>query len=83
MEIDKFLKAYVKKIVESPDVVEIEQVVSAQGHSFVICVAKADVGRVIGRDGAMISSIKAFISGVRAKSDLFYQVSVRAIEDGR
>lgn len=83
MKIKKFLELYVKKIAEIPEVVRIEQVDAKEGHSFVICVAKSDVGRVIGKDGAMISSIKAFISGVRAKSDLFCQVSVKAIEDER
>jgi predicted RNA-binding protein YlqC (UPF0109 family) len=40
-----------------------------------------DVGRVIGKDGRMISSIKTIISGCKPKGGANYKVNVKPIEE--
>ncbi len=37
-----------------------------------------DVGRLIGRDGKMVGSLKTFISGTKAKDGKNYRIAVQA-----
>ncbi|CBG39600.1 KH domain-containing protein [Helicobacter mustelae] len=79
--IQDFLTAYVKKIVEKPEVISVQETKTEDGYDFVIFAANCDVGRIIGKEGKMISSIKAFISGCKAKNGLNYRVSAKAIDE--
>ncbi|BCZ17774.1 hypothetical protein NHP190003_10560 [Helicobacter sp. NHP19-003] len=40
-----------------------------------------DMGRVIGKDGKMVSALKAFISGVKAKDGFSYKIVVVAAKN--
>ncbi|EFX42806.1 hypothetical protein HSUHS1_0880 [Helicobacter suis HS1] len=40
-----------------------------------------DMGRVIGKDGKMVSALRTFISGVKVKDGLSYKIIVLASEN--
>lgn len=77
--VEKFLRDYVKKIVQYPQEVSVSIESTQDGFkNIVIHTSGADIGRVIGKDGKMISSLKTFISGAKAKSGFTYRVVVQA-----
>ncbi|MDL0080650.1 MULTISPECIES: KH domain-containing protein [Helicobacter] len=78
--VEKFLETYVKKIVASPDKVSIR---SSQGDGvrlLDVFVSVDDMGRVIGKDGRMIVSLKTFVSGCKAKDGMTYKITVHPCE---
>ncbi|MDO7253255.1 KH domain-containing protein [Helicobacter cappadocius] len=77
--VEQFLENYVKKIVQHPDKVSISVAPTMDGcRSIVIYTSPLDIGRVIGKDGKMISALKTFISGAKAKDGLTYKIVVQA-----
>ncbi len=76
--VEEFVAEYAKLIVNYPD--EIEVVQSQQGNvkEIVIYTHKDDVGKLIGKEGKMIGSIKTMISGCKAKDSLSYRINVEA-----
>ena len=78
--VENFLEDYIKKIVRHPQLVSIEKNTSQDGYEFIIYVANEDIGKVIGRDGKMITSIKAFINGCKAKDGLTYKVMAKSAD---
>lgn len=77
--VEKFLEDYVKKIVQHPeDVSTFVAPISDGCKSVVIYASAQDIGRVIGKDGKMISALKTFISGSKAKDGLTYKIVVQA-----
>ncbi|MDU7693363.1 MAG: KH domain-containing protein [Helicobacter sp.] len=79
MDVSKFIDCYIKKIVQKPDLVRIECIKVSNGYDYIIWVHPSDMGRVVGKNGSMIASIKAFVAGVRAKNGQFYKVSAKAL----
>lgn len=79
--VDKFLKTYIQKIVSKPDDVDVIQNISHDGnlYNITIRVNEADIGRIIGKNGKMISSIKVFISACKAKDKIGYKIAVESI----
>lgn len=77
--IEDFLVQYTKRIVKNPDCVKVEKTKTAEGYDFIIFAATEDIGKIVGKDGKMIASIKAFISGCKAKNGLNYKVMAKAI----
>lgn len=76
--VEKFLEDYVKKIVQHPEDVSTSVATVADGcKSVVIYTSAHDIGRVIGKDGKMISALKTFISGSKAKDGLTYKIVVQ------
>ncbi|PAF53704.1 RNA-binding protein [Helicobacter sp. 13S00482-2] len=77
--VEQFLENYVKKIVQDPHKVRISGTPIINGcKSIVIYTSPVDIGRVIGKDGKMISALKTFISGAKAKDGLTYKIVVQA-----
>lgn len=77
LPVQNFLEVYVKKIVKYPDSVRVDV---SQGkrsdYLFLIQVAEEDVGKVIGKDGKMVSALKNVISACKAKDNVSYELVV-------
>ncbi|PAF50894.1 RNA-binding protein [Helicobacter sp. 13S00401-1] len=77
--VEDFLKHYTQKIVANKDAVSIKKTMKEMDFCEIeIYVASSDVGRLIGKDGKMISAIKTFISACKAKDGISYKVSVQS-----
>lgn len=75
--IEDFLKAYAKKIISKPQSIDIKINNANDGIcEITILVDSDDVGRLIGREGRMVSSLKTFISGVKAKNGKHYKIAI-------
>ncbi|MCH5313390.1 MAG: KH domain-containing protein [Helicobacter sp.] len=77
--VEDFIREYAKKIVNKPEAIDI-QITNAPDNTYeILILADAqDVGRLIGRDGKMVGSLKTFISGTKAKDGKNYRIAVQA-----
>jgi len=74
-----FLLSYAKLLVSNPEDISIE--ISEVDESFdeiTIFANSEDIGKLIGKEGRMINSIKTVISGCKAKGGKNYRVNVKA-----
>ncbi len=72
----------VKSLVDNPDQVEVHEVDDQSGTIVEVSVAQPDMGRVIGKSGRVINSIRSIVQVAAAKRG--QRVSVEIIEeDGR
>ena len=79
--VEKFIEEFAKLIVDKPEVVRIERNDIDDTFSEIIIYSdKGDVGKLIGKDGKMISSIKTVIGGCKVKENRSYRVLVKANE---
>ena len=73
-----FLNAYTKLLVENPDDISIEIEEVDEGFDEITIFANSeDVGKLIGKQGRMINSIKTVIAGCKAKGGKSYRVNVK------
>ncbi len=80
--VQDFIVEYVKLIAKYPEEISIEsQKIDENLTELFLYVHPSDIGKVIGRDGRMISSIKTIISGCKPKGGPSYKVSVKAKEN--
>ncbi|MBE0492157.1 MAG: KH domain-containing protein [Sulfurospirillum sp.] len=80
--IDKFLEDFAKLLVDKPELVRVEKNDIDETFCEVIVYAdKVDTGKLIGKDGKMINSLKTLISGCKAKDGKSYRVSVKANDE--
>ena len=78
--VQDFIEKYAKLIAEHKDDISIERKDVDESFSEIIINArKEDAGRLIGKDGKMISSIKSIIGGCKAKEDRAYRIIVKVI----
>lgn len=79
--VTEFLNAYAKLLVEHPDDISIEISEVDEGFDEITIFANSsDIGKLIGKQGRMINSIKTVISGCKAKGGKNYRVNVKAVE---
>jgi len=79
--VSDFLLSYAKLLVNNPEDVSIE--ISSNDENFdeiIIFANSEDVGKLIGKEGRMINSIKTVISGCKAKGAGSYHLNVKAIQ---
>jgi len=79
--VEAFLSSYTKLLVEHPEDISIE--IEEMDESFdeiTIFANSEDIGKLIGKQGRMINSIKTVISGCKAKGGKNYRVNVKAAE---
>ena len=69
----------VKSLVDQPDEVYVEEVPSGGATIVELRVARADMGRVIGKGGRIINSIRSLLQVAAAKQGS--RVSLELIED--
>ncbi len=80
--VDEFLKTFAKLIADNPDNVKVKRVdVDDTFCEVIIYADKGDTGKLIGRDGKMINSIKTVISACKAKDGKSYRITVKANEE--
>lgn len=63
-----FVEQLVCSIVESPDSVEIREETQGSTRTFFVKVAESDVGKIIGKNGRVVSAVRSVVSAVAAKS---------------
>ena len=80
--VQDFILEYVRLIAKHPEVISIESnVIDENLTELILYVSPEDIGKVIGKDGRMISSIKTIISGCKPKGGPSYKVSVKPAEN--
>lgn len=78
--VEAFLSSYTKLLVEHPEDISIE--IEEMDESFdeiTIFANSEDIGKLIGKQGRMINSIKTVISGCKAKGGKNYRVNVKPV----
>lgn len=76
-----FLYEYAKKIATKPDRIEVQmRELEDKVSEIIIFADPQDVGRLIGKDGKMVGSLKIFISGTKAKDGKTYKIAVQPKE---
>ncbi len=78
---EKFILEFAKLIAEYPDEIEVKRVDIDDTFSEIEIIAnKSDTGKLIGRNGKMISSLKTIITGCKAKENRSYRVTINSHE---
>ncbi len=78
---EKFILEFAKLIAEYPDEIEVKRVDVDDTFSQIEVLAnKSDTGKLIGRNGKMISSLKTIITGCKAKENRSYRVTINSHE---
>jgi len=72
-----FVAEFAKLLAFEPEYVKVEVVPHDEFDEIVIYAKKADVGRIIGKEGSMVKAIKTVISGCRAKENKNYKITVK------
>ena len=79
--VEDFILEFAKLIADYPDEIKINRKDLDDNFSELIIEAnKADTGKLIGKNGKMITSLKTLISGCKAKENRSYRVIVKAYE---
>lgn len=76
--VEEFVAEYAKLIVNYPEEIEVVQSQVGNVKEIIIYTHKDDVGKLIGKEGKMIGSIKTMISGCKAKDSLSYRINVES-----
>ncbi|MDR2904871.1 MAG: KH domain-containing protein [Helicobacteraceae bacterium] len=80
--IEQFIADFARLIATEPDRIEVDRTDFEPGFSeIVIYASRADVGKIIGKDGNMINSLKTVIGGCKAKNGVSYRVLVKSLEE--
>ena len=76
-----FLVSYAKLLVNNPEDISVEIEEGDETFDEITLFANnEDVGKLIGKEGRMINSIKTVISGCKAKGGKSYRVNVKSVE---
>lgn len=82
--VDKFLVDFAKLLADKPDLVD-TKIIDTDDERYdkevILLLDKSDMGKIIGKDGKMISSIKTFLSGYKAKSNTNYKITVQSHQE--
>lgn len=73
----KFLKITIKNLVENPAEVVINEFVDENNVHYEVCLKPEDFGRVIGKHGQIIDSIRQILKVVGKKKKINYSVEVK------
>jgi len=79
--VTEFLLSYTKLLVNNPEDISIEIIEGDESFDEIVIFANSeDIGKLIGKNGRMINSIKTVISGCKAKGGKNYRVNVKPVE---
>jgi hypothetical protein len=67
MNYGPFVQELIKLVVDKPEAVEIDEELDGSTRTFFVRVDQEDVGKVIGKNGRVISAMRAVVSAVAAK----------------
>ncbi len=77
--VSQFVSEYAKLLVNHPEDISVSVKNLEENYDEITIVANSeDVGKLIGKEGRMINSIKTVISGCKAKGGVNYRVNVEA-----
>ncbi len=80
--VEKFVEEYAKLSSNEPQKIRVQRVdVNPTYSEITIFASIADAGKLIGKDGKMISSIKTLISGCKVKDGISYKVIVKPVNE--
>lgn len=80
--IEKFLEEFSKLVVDKPELIKVDKEdIDDTFCEITITADKTDTGKLIGKDGKMINSLKTLISGCKAKDGKSYRVTVKAVDE--
>ena len=65
----ELIELIIKGIVDNPDKVEINEIIGEKSSIFEIRVDPSDIGKVIGRQGRNIKSIRTIVNAAAQKDD--------------
>ena len=75
-----FIEEYAKLIVTHKDDIKIElKDIDEDNKEIVVYANEADLGKLIGKGGNMINSLKTIINGCKAKSNITYKIQIEKI----
>jgi predicted RNA-binding protein YlqC (UPF0109 family) len=75
-----FVKSYIELLSFHPEEIIVDVIERDDYSEIIVYANKEDAGRIIGKDGNMIKSIKTVISGCKAKELKNYKISVNINE---
>lgn len=78
---EQFITSIVKSLVDKPDEVKIERSIDEKGVLLKLTVDPADLGRVIGKNGATAQSLRNLLRAIGAKNDAHY--NLRIVDDSK
>ncbi len=79
---DSFVLEFAKLIADKPDLVSVQREdIDDSFTEITLRADKGDTGKLIGKDGKMISSIKTIISGCKAKEGRSYRVIIKSNDE--
>ena len=80
--VENFIETFAKIIANQPDEIRVERHDIDDTFSEIVLFARReDAGKLIGKEGKMISAIKTLISGCKAKENRSFRVMVKIIEE--
>ena len=68
--------AIVQSLVDQPEAVEIKEVIGEHAHVLELRVAKEDLGKVIGKNGAHASAIRTIMAATSGKEKKRYIIEI-------
>jgi uncharacterized protein len=75
-----FITEYAKLIVSNPSDISVElTVLSEKFTQITINANEVDIGKLIGKNGNMINSMKTMVNGCKAKDGISYKLQVQSI----
>ena len=78
--IKDFIKEYAKLIVSHPEKIDVdEKEIDTNFHEITIFASEEDLGKLIGKNGNMITSLKTIINGCKAKNSISYKIQVSKV----
>jgi len=75
--IEKFVEEYARLIVSRPDYISSKVDETFELYEITLYAHANDLGKLIGKEGKMIGSIKNIISGCKAKNGKNYKINVK------
>ncbi|RUM66146.1 MAG: KH domain-containing protein [Sulfurospirillum sp.] len=77
--VEKFLETFAKMIADHPQKIRVEREdIDDSFCTITLFADENDTGKLIGKNGKMISSIKSVISGCKAKENRSYRINIQA-----
>jgi predicted RNA-binding protein YlqC (UPF0109 family) len=80
--ITDFIRSYVELIVDHTDNITIlQKEIDSNFIELTIVVKQEDTGKLIGKNGNMINSLKTLVNGCKAKNGFSYKIVVKGEEE--
>ena len=79
---DKFIYTFATLIASKPGEIKVDRKDVDETFSEITVIAdKSDTGKLIGKEGKMISALKSVISGCKAKENRSYRIIIKSYEE--